>query len=153
MTETSQAASACNTRDDLSLLIRKFNAKLSTRRKKSGHNSGGEGGGGAGSVASPVADQVGTLSGQMRGEEISVSTVKDIRIPGPRATQSSTTTTTATEESSTCDAAFATKTSAAGRELPLDDDGRIKPYVDFSQFNRDYAKWTKKQQEKQQTLP
>ncbi len=61
MQETSSLASACNTRDDLSLLVRRFNARLSSRRKRSGHGSTSQQ---QQDVSSPVAE-VGTLGGQM----------------------------------------------------------------------------------------
>ncbi len=61
MQETSSLASACNTRDDLSLLVRRFNARLSSRRKRSGHGSTSQQ---RQDVSSPVAE-VGTLGGQM----------------------------------------------------------------------------------------
>ena len=145
MTETSSAASACNTRDDLSLLVRKFNAKLSSRRKKSGHNSGSDV---AALASSPTAAAVDTLSGQMVrvGDTMKVGGVHPQPRPSAAKHSSTTTTTTATEESSEPDAAFATKTSA-GRELPLDEDGRIKPYVDFSYFHAEYDKWCKLQEQ------
>ncbi len=61
MQDTSSLASACNTRDDLSLLVRRFNARLSSRRKRSGHGSTSQQ---QQDVSSPVAE-VGTIGGMM----------------------------------------------------------------------------------------
>ncbi len=106
-------------REDISLLVRKFNARLAQSRRKSKSNSGNN---------PPEADA--TVTETILAKESNSHN----RQSGRKATTQSSTTTT---ESS--DVFVKTVT-----ELPLNDEGRIKPYVDFSHY---YAEKAKREQE------
>jgi len=99
-------------REDITLLVRNFNAKLANGKRKTGSGSGGNN---------------------------NNDTVKPIiPIPAAAPTRSSTTT-----ESS----ADTFVKQSRDRELSVDENGRIKPYVDFSHFHQ---QWQKHQQMLQQ---
>ena len=102
-------------REDITLLVRNFNAKLANGKRKTGSGSGGNN---------------------------NNDTVKPIiPIPAAAPTRSSTTT-----ESS----ADTFVKQSRDRELSVDENGRIKPYVDFSHFHQ---QWQKHQQMQQQNDP
>ena len=99
-------------REDITLLVRNFNAKLANGKRKTGSGSGGNN---------------------------NNDTVKPIiPIPAAAPTRSSTTT-----ESS----ADTFVKQSRDRELSVDENGRIKPYVDFTHFHQ---QWQKHQQMQQQ---
>jgi TAK1-binding protein 1 len=100
-------------REDMSLMVRNFNAKLAmSRRKRSSMSSA------TGDTASNANNSVMSM---MR------------RQPGGGGEDTITSKSTTTEGSE----GFLNKNV---RELPVDEDGRIKPYVDFSHFNGEWAK-------------
>eukprot|EP00095_Tigriopus_kingsejongensis_P006516 maker-scaffold172_size289735-snap-gene-1.25 protein:Tk06516 transcript:maker-scaffold172_size289735-snap-gene-1.25-mRNA-1 annotation:"tgf-beta-activated kinase 1 and map3k7-binding protein 1" len=109
----SGSRSACTPREDMTLLIRNFHARLASggRKKRSGNDLG--------------MSLAGNDTLDMRHQSETL-TSKELR---PRPTRSSTT----TESSEVA----VVKT----RDLPVDENGRIQPYVDFSHFNREYAKY------------
>ena len=112
----SGSLSACTEREDMTLLVRKFSAKLGRRKKSS-----------AGSSAfseSPLLMEREAETIARRPEETIVS--KEARA---RPTTRSSTTTESSD-------VFVKNV----RELPVDENGRIEPYVDFSHFNAAWAK-------------
>ena len=114
------AAAACSTREDISLLVRQFNARLA--KKKSG--AGASMLSSSSSSSAMMADRV---VGVARAAEDTITSSS--RPPQLRPTLSSTTT-----ESSEV---FAKSV----KEVPVDENGRIKPYVDFSHFHREFKKY------------
>lgn len=104
--------STCTSREDMSLLVRNFNAKLSSGRKKK--------------VSQDLIMSIVTPS-----QDLLMTAHNETIISNPprhRPTRSSTTT-----ESS--------DVAVKVHDLPVDENGRIKPYVDFSYFNREFAKY------------
>jgi len=106
----------CTEREDMCLLVRNFNAKLAShRRKRSG--------------IAAVAPTDTTNTSNASGGVMSMMH----RQPEDTITSKSTT----TEGSESTQGAQAAQNE---RKLPLLPNGRIQPYVDFSHFNREWAK-------------
>ena len=97
-------------REDITLLVRNFNAKLATNSKR-------------GRTSSSNLNNLDAT--------VAVATVTQQKPPGG-ATRSSTTTTESSADT------FVKQN--ADRELSVDENGRIRPYVDFSYFHREWQK-------------
>ena len=105
-------------REDVSLLVRNFNAKLANGLKRSKTSTS--------SISS--TSNLNNLDAVTMTKE-SVQKPSPIMIP-PDATRSSTTTDSSADN-------FVKQE----RELSLDENGRIKAYVDFSHFHKEWAKY------------
>ncbi len=108
--ETTGGMNSYTSREDMSLMLRNFNAKLGVSRRKKSSMSASE-------ASNTSASGAAGVMSMMRRQ--------------PEDTITSKTTTTEGSD------VFVGKNV---RELPVDAEGRIKPYVDFSYFNREYAK-------------
>ena len=107
-------------REDVSLLVRNFNAKLARTKRSSRSPGGGH--------CKQTAD-INNL------DAVTIVTPSHQKIP-PEATRSSTTTESSAD----------TFVKQNDRELSVDENGRIKPYVDFSHFHQEWLKHKEKMQ-------
>ena len=114
-------------REDISLLVRNFNAKLKAHSppKRSKSSTSSKSGANSPNIAMNNLDAVTTVT-----EDSVHQQQQKVPIIPPDATRSSTT----TDTSSTMDSSV-----KQDKELSLNENGRIKAYVDFSHFHKQWA--------------
>lgn len=109
-------------REDLTLLVRNFNAKLANSSKR----------GRTTSVNLNNLDAPTTVTPQQQTQDLASQQKQPAQQPVlVDATRSSTTTESSAD----------TFTKQTDRELSVDENGRIKPYVDFSYFHKEWQKY------------
>ncbi len=114
--DASESASGCTKREDISLLVRNFNARLATSRRKK------------------TSDTKGEDLGLRRAQQSQQMIVQHPHhLEDTLTTKESTTTTESSE-------VYVKHV----RELPLDENGRIQPYVDFSHFYKEFNAFRQK---------
>lgn len=108
----SGALTTCTSREDISFLVRNFGAKLAERKKSS------------------------TTGSSLTNNNVDFgnNTVSNGMMPARRSED------TITTENTTISTSPSEVGPKSDRDLPMDENGRIKPYVDFSHFNQEWAK-------------
>ena len=116
-------------REDISLLVRNFNAKLKAHSppKRSKSSTSSKSGANSPNIAMNNLDAVTTVTEDSVHQQ---QQQQKVPIIPPDATRSSTT----TDTSSTMDSSV-----KQDKELSLNENGRIKAYVDFSHFHKQWA--------------
>lgn len=124
----SNSAVAYRTREDMTLLVRNFNAKL--KRKRSANSSNHHSHHKVATNSSTVVMNNVVFAEGGRADTHTTATASTTMTSKHQPTHSSSTTTASSD-------AFG----KGVRDLPVDEDGCIQPYVDFAFFNNEWSKY------------